>query len=304
MRKLAEDIAGASNSSELEKTMSSYALWLGGQSQGRQAELRDLTSAERVVRVQQLARQSNRNPNRKLSPDDELVLRSAVTKFVDGHKPELLEELRRNKPEVYKQVDEHPNMANMMVMWRAVWDEGSREEFETAVKQDLSEPTRSYLASLTPDGQANQLRSWVRSAMNPKIGPQELEQFFTEKLSNDQREKLLNMQQSDMETQLERWYMAAQMGIPEQQWGTFDLQGRPGRGGPGFGRPARDREEGPRGRGEGPPREFGGRRFDRGPDGPPPDGRPPGGPPREGRPRRGTQPDDQDREQPPGPPPR
>jgi hypothetical protein len=309
MRQLADGIAHASDSAELEKTMTAYAQWLNGQSQAKQAELRGLSSAERVLQVQKLTRQGNREAVRKLTPDEEQSLRDAVAKFSDDHRTELLDELRRDNPEAQRRAEKEPRFANMMVIWRAMRDEKWRDELQTQLTAALNELNRQYLEHLPSRfEQTMQLGRWVRAATNPKIGPQELERFFAETLSNDQREQLLNLPQGEMETRLERWYAASQLGIPERDWASFDPSDRPGRGGPGgpgFGR--RDRDEGPRGRGEGPPPGGGeGRRRFRGsgdssPDGPPPGG-PPGRPPGE-RPW-APPPSDHPDDGPPGPPPR
>jgi hypothetical protein len=298
MRQLADEIAHASDRAELEKTMAAYSQWLSGQSQGKQAELRGLSSVDRVLQVEKLARQNNRNTGHKLSSDDEQALRAAVTKYVEQRKPEFLEDLRHNHPEMQQKVDERPALANMLIMGQAMRDEGSRDDMQTELTSNLSESTRTYFASLPKNERGNQLRRWWRDAMTTKIGPQELERYFAEKLTNDQREQLLNMPQAELESQL---------GFTPGDWAGFEMQGRPGRGGPGgpgFGR--RDRDDGPRGRGDGPPPGGEGRRRFRGPGDGPPDGPPPGGPP--GRPPgdhpRQPPPSDSPDDPPPGPPPR
>jgi hypothetical protein len=317
MRQLETDIEQAPDHAELQSTMAAYAQWLSGQSQGKQAELRDLASAQRVVQVEKHARQSNHEAARKLTSEEEQALRAAINKFADDHRTEVMEEMRRDNPDSPRRAEKEPKFANLGIVMQAMRDEKWRDELHTQLVAALSEPSKQYLEHLSPRmEQPRQLMRWLWTAMNPKFGPQELERFFSDKLSNDQREQLMNLPQAEMESRLERWYTASQLGIPEQNWGTFDFDrgGRGGLGGQGFGRGVRDRDNGPPGRGDGPrgeggPRgEFGPRRGDRGPGGQP-DGPPPGGP-REGGPRNGGRrpggppPDDQNQPPPPGPPPR
>jgi hypothetical protein len=312
MRQLADEISHASDSAELEKTMAAYGQWLSGQSQGRQAELRGLSSPERVAQVEKYARQGGREASHKLSTEEEQALRDVINKFVEQHRSEVRDQLRRENPDAPRGGEKEPKFAGIWIVLFAMRDEKWRDELRTDLLAALNDADRKYLESLPVFQQQMQLGRWMRSAANPKFGPEELERFFSEKLTNDQREQLLNLPQAQMELRLEQWYAQSQMGIRESDWASFDLsdrQGRGGPGGPGFGR-QRDRDEGPRGRGDGPPGE-GRRRFNRGSGEGPPDGPPPGGPfgrpPRE-RPKDGPPPDrppdHPDDDRPPGPPPR
>jgi hypothetical protein len=300
MRQLEAEIVGAPDSALLQRTLAAYGQWINVRSQGEQVALREGTTAARLKQVgEELTRQANRESAHKLSSDEEQSLREAINKFAEQHRSEMLEELRRDNPDAPRRAENEPKRTNMMVVWLAMRDEKLRDELHSQMTAALSESNRQYLEHLSQFDQMWQIQRWMRAAMNPKFGPQELERFFSEKLTNDQREKLLNLPQAKMETQLDQWYTASQLGIPERDWLESGNAGRFGRGGPGAGpggRPPRDRDDRPRGRGEGPPREFGPRGFDRGPGPgrPPMDGPPPGGPPpRDGRDRPAPPPDDE-----------
>jgi hypothetical protein len=131
--------------------------------------------------------------------------------------------------------------------------------------------------------------------MRTKVGPDDLERFFAEKLDNDMRQQLLNMPADEMQTRLERLYFATDMGSGEaapwwDEWPGGDEERGGLRGDRHPGPPPRDimdRERMPLEPGgphrPGGPRDDGRRdgrppRFDR-PGGPPPERPPPGPPP-------------------------
>jgi hypothetical protein len=303
MRDLEEQIAQADDSATLERTMAAYSQWLSGQKSGEQALLREGSAAQRLQEVKRLLKQDNREAGHKLTPEEEQRVRAAVNAFADQHRSELMEQFRRFNPDAARRAEKQPKFVNMMATWLSARDEKLRDELQTQVKDALNESNRAYLESLKPFEQARRLGRWVWEATSLKVGPEELERFFSETLTNDEREELLNLPQAEFQSQLERWYAASQLGIPKADWATFDNSGRFGRmtpAGPNIDRP-RDRGEGPRGR-EGPP-PRGERRSNRGPGDGLPDGPPPGGPPRGDRSRPGPPPDEPDGP-PPGPPPR
>jgi hypothetical protein len=302
VRQLEAGIVSAPDSALLQRTLAAYGQWLSVRSQGEQVDLRAGSTSDRLKKVAELARKANRESGHKLSSDEEQALREAVNKFAEQHRSEMLEELRRDNPDAPRRAENEPKWTNMLVIWRAMGNEKLRDELHGQLTAALSESNRQYLEHLQQREQMWQMQRWLRTAMNPKFGPQELERFFSDKLTSDQREKLLNLPQAKMETQLEQWYTASQLGIPERDWVEPDNAGRFGRGGPGpglgGGRPPRDGEDRPRGRGDGPP--FGRRGFDRGGPGSsrsPMDGPPGGPPPRDGRDQPGPPPDEE------GPPP-
>jgi hypothetical protein len=305
LRRLEDEIQQAPDGALLQRTLAVYGQWLAGQTQGLQAELRGLASADRLKRVKELVRLTNRESAHKLTSDEEQSLRDAVTKFADEHRPELLDELRRERPEFAQRAEKEPKWANMWIVWEAMRDEKLRGELHSQLTAALNESNRKFLEQLPSPNQRMRLGRWMWEAMNPKFGPQELERFFSEKLTNDQREQLLNLPQAEMEDQLKRWYAASQMGIGARDWAGVDALGRFGRGEPGIGGPPRDHDDGPRGpegrhrRDDGPPHEPGPRHFDRGADGPPPGDRGfggpgLGGPPRDSRPRPDQPPEEHD----------
>jgi hypothetical protein len=174
---------------------------------------------------------------------------------------------------------------------------------------NLSEDVKNHWNNLPRwprERRRNQLTEWLHEASQPKWGPQDLEKFFlSDKLSQDEKQRLLEMPRAKMDAELERLYLKSELNIEFSD----ALRGQRGRFGdrpPEGGRPGENwRGEGPPPRGErfGPERRPG-ERFDRdrpprpdGPRGMGPDEGPPG---RRRPPGNGFSPDGP----PDGPPPR
>jgi hypothetical protein len=177
-------------------------------------------------------------------------------------------------------------------------DPETRTELQTRLVGVLSPESQEHWRSLARrryEAQTQQLLQWLREAFKPTWGPKELEDFFAgNEISNTERERLLNLPDAEMRTELDRLYL-------NHEWRGFSefLRGpgmRPGgeRGGPRPDGPPPGRPPRP----GGPPQEFENDRFRPGPDDPrnlPPESfrgrRPaPGGPRREDGPPGGPPP--------------
>jgi len=305
LRRLEREIADAPDRAALEQTLSDYASWIQRRSQGEQAELRGLSSTERLNRVKQLLSEANRGPHWELSPEDERALQEAVLEFVAERKASIL----RENPELQRRLADRPTaMVALTIIQMEMHSEG-RQRLLDRLTARLSPAAQDYLESLQGRQRRWQLWRWTYEALQPKLGPEELENYFTNKLTNDEREELLVTPLPEMEDQLRQMYMRSQIGLREGDWvGGFRRPGENGRGGPGLGRPSEwERGRGDRGPGiprGGPGRGPNGERF----DGPPrplgPGGwPPPGGPPPDRRGRRPPPPDGGPPPQGQGPPP-
>ena len=253
----------------------------------QQLELRQLSTAERLARVQALVGEVAREPRWQLSLEDERALQEAVLAYVAERK----EFIRRENPELQQRLAERPTaIVALTIVQMEMSDEESRKRLQDRLTARLSPAAQDYLESLRDRQQRRQLWRWMYEAVQPKLGPKELEEFFTNKLTNDEREQLLAMPLPEMEDRLRQMYMGSQVGLREGDWGGgFGRPGEFGRGGrgpggrPGWDGERRPGERGPGGRRGGPGRDFDGDRFERRPFPPGPGGPPPGGPPPDGR---------------------
>jgi hypothetical protein len=281
LQRLEHEIDSAGDRDKLRRTLAAYGAWIARQSPGRQSELRELPSEERLARVEELLGEERRTASRELSPADEQALQDAIL--------ELIQEFQRGRPESQQQLGNRSTaQVGMGIFFREMQNDERREQLQERLIADLSAPAQDHFESLRPRDQRRQLWRWIRDALQPDYGPQELQAYFvSDKLTADQREELLGLPRAEMEERLERMYLGSQLGWNDRDW-RDDF-----RGPRGFGRDGRGPDRGPRdwdgrggpdGRGPdgrgGPPRDFEGRRFDRGPGGRPP-GPPPFGGPRD-----------------------
>jgi hypothetical protein len=283
LRELARAIADAPDRAELERRLADYGAWIQRRTQGQQMELRQLSTAARLDRVKEMLNDNGRQQRWRLSPEDERALQEAVLEFVAERKASIL----RENPEAQRRLADRPTaMVALTIIQMEMRDDKGRQRLHDRLTARLSPAAQDYLEDLQGRERRWQLWRWTYEALQPKLGPEELEEFFTSKLTIDEREELLAMPLPEMEDRLRQMYMRSQIGLREGDWGGgFGRPGENGRGGPGLGRPPdweRGRgDRGPGGRRGGPGRDFDGERFERPPFPPGPGGGPPGGPPPE-----------------------
>jgi hypothetical protein len=279
---LAREIEVAGDRDELESTLSAYGAWLQTRTPAERAGLRSLSVDERLQRVERLVEQSQRSSRRQLSPSDEEALQAAILSLVEQRRHELA-----NGSSERGEGDRQEQLANrstaflaLRIIGRDMLDDLRREQLENRLTAPLSEEAQSYLDRLEGRQRQRQLGRWVFEALTPKIGPQNLQEFFVNRLTDDQREYLLGLPRADMDDQLRQMYARSRVGLHDDDVPREFGWGRPGeRRGGRDGRGPRDRD------GQRPRGEFEGDRFD--------------GPPGRRRPNGDSRPD-----RPPGPPPR
>jgi hypothetical protein len=285
---------------QLQRTLLAYGNWLSTRPAGEQEDLRVLSAGERAQLVQRLVREDEERALRHLSNEDKTGLRNRILEVYRDRKPAFERAMRRRERDIRIRLH-GPELrdASLVVMWDLFLSDGKDDETERRLIAALSPEQQEYWKNLPERGRGNrrrmQLVQWIHETMRPRLGPEDLEKFFTETLDNNQREKLLTLPSEQFQSQLERLYLAHELGVQDaEEWvnefgpGAGMRLGPPGPGGPGgrggsrSGRRDRDRRDG----GPGPREGFG--------PGPPESG--PGGP----RP----QPDQRgDRQPPPGDPP-
>jgi hypothetical protein len=288
LRELSDDIATASDREQLERTLVDYGAWIERLSPGRQLELREASSTEkRIQLVERMLEQSDREARRQLSPEDEKRLQDVILDLVEERRGELLQEIgRQGHSDPERRLGGRPAaQVALVIIGRDMLDDERRTRTVDRLTAPLSPEAQEYLNEQDRGQRVRQLMRWVYEAVGSNVQRQNLEQFFTNELTNDQREYLLGLPSTEMREQLEQLYMRSQVGLRDDDFLRRFWRGR----GP-WGERDRDRDggRGDRGRRDGPRDEFERERF----DGPPPfppggpsgrGGRPPGPPPRDRR---------------------
>jgi hypothetical protein len=285
LRELAHEISQADDAGKLQHTLVAYGQWLARHSAGEQQqlvdEMRGMSSEEKVEVVSSMVRREDDEAARHLSAEDARTLREEFIKFAQAKRPEALRRLTGRERDRIAD-PKISSLGQALIVIHALQNDENIEASIDRLISKLSPEANSQWQRVTEgrrDLRRQQLWRWLRDAWPRKGTPQDLEEFFvSEKLSNDERQRLLEMDRRKMEAELERLYLSSEL----------DIDGRLQ-----FFRDSNERRRGPRPEGESPPND--GPRAEgppRRPGGPPPDGRlGPGGPPEERF----------DRDRPPGP---
>jgi hypothetical protein len=113
-------------------------------------------------------------------------------------------------------------------------DNSKRAEIEERLTSKLNPESQAHLKNLAksqrPFDKARQLGVWIRDAMDPKVDPEELEDFFAseDKLLPDKRQELLDKPRAKMEAELKYLYFNWKVGI-QNPGPMFGDGGEPGR---------------------------------------------------------------------------
>ena len=186
--------------------------------------------------------QSERAARRQLSLEDEKALQDAILSIVEQRRGELVQEVgRQGHPDPERRIGERTAaQVAVVIIWREMRNDERRAQTIDRLSAHFSPEAQDYLNELDRGQRAWQLMHWVNDAMGPKVGRQNLEEFFTNELTNDQREYLLGLPSAEMREQLQQMYMRSQVGLRDD-----DFPRRFWRDGPG-GRGPWERERGGR----------------------------------------------------------
>jgi hypothetical protein len=309
MRNLIDQIARADDKAKLQATLVAFGEWLAHKSSGEQQQLRedlrDRSTPEKVDHVRQLVRQEDMEASRHLSDEDAATLRKEIINIAKERHPELARQLAMKAENASLPHAEELRVRQVLFMLRGELMNKDATPSETLdqVINRLSPRARAIwgFVNRRQELRQKQLAIWLRDAMRPKGGPEVLADFFSDKLSNDVRQQLLELPWPEMENRLEQMYLASELGYGDAEQ-LLRGRGEAGRGprNPlgGIGRRLDGSPPDERGR-PGPPRpDFRGDRK----GGPPRDDIQPDRPRGPGE-RRGPEPEDRRRPNPPPQPP-
>ena len=320
LRELASEIR---QEPALAETLFAYGHWLAnnpGQQSTLHEKLQGLSTEEQVAEVRDAVREQNAQAARHLSPADAAALRSAIIELAKEKQPEVLKNIPAGRQhDAMAKLDVTKPMDAWWILFRLLFDPETRRPTVDRLISKLSPEAQAHWDEVVKHSRHErdafgQFLQWKDDALRVQRGPTELEQYFVDKLTDKERQELLDMPRSEMKSRLEHMYVSSEHGIDTDTRIPFmrDFGDGPRgmRNGPGGGPPDMDRPGEGRPR-FGPPRDD--PRFDRdrppGPDGPrgrgsddrPENGRPGRRPPR--RPDDGGPPRESPSDQPPPPPP-
>lgn len=289
LRKFHRQLREQPDREQLQGVMDRYHAWLATLSPLERQKLEQLPTRERLSAVEALRRpQLNEQRRYRLPPEDREKIVGFLRRRIDSgdwYESSWLEQWDKRKrlPDVLAQQlpGQEPPERPRSEGPRGEGPRGDRPRGEgprgegrggegprrprrpddgffkdmDALFQDLSPETRAQLEGLTPRQKMDVVRGWMWQGMRSMAPSEaELERFFSEELTDERRERLLELPPEEMLHELRRLYVQKQ---------------RPQRGGGEF-RDGPPRNDGPRWRrgdgldGNGPPPPGNGR------EGPPP----------------------------------
>jgi hypothetical protein len=245
---LEHELAQATDADQLQRSLVAYDHWLARRSSAEQEELRSLSTAERFEEIKRAVQRDDERAARHLSAQDAEKLRDEIFEIYEELQSDYWRAWRRDRDRLPRLDGPKPINARFVLHWALRDDDHNERTRDRLIKQ------------LSPEAQANWnnerdrdrwwlLLWWIWESLQPKWGPQELEQFFANDLSLTERERLLSMDSDEMQVQLEQLYLADKFGLRGSEgWfgGSGSRGGMPpgpprGPGGPGRGRDGRRR---------------------------------------------------------------
>jgi anti-sigma-K factor RskA len=239
MRKMMDEIRSAPDAAKLEDTLAAYGHWVLRHTAGQQEELRGELArtppGKKAEFVRTRVERESELAMRHLSPEDAEKFRTAIFQIMKERRPDILEHLPPNRQASRAQNAQEQLARQAMAAFGGELLKGnpSRQEIQNELVSKLGPDAKAQWDKLgrrqRDFGRGRQLAIWFRDAMNLKVDPEELERFFAndDKLTPDQRERLLNQSRSRLDSELERLYLSSELGIDVSQFGD---SGPPPRG--------------------------------------------------------------------------
>ncbi len=256
MRNVMTDIRSAKDSETLQKTLVAYGQWLSRHTAGQQEQLLEqldgLSADKRVAVVQKHLEREGEQLFRHLTQEDAEKLRQEIIQIAKERQSEFGRMRQGRKAERPLGFEEQRTRQTLAELFQEK-DNNKRLETEKRLVSTLSPVAQAHWESLGRGqrefGKQRQLWVWIQDAMKLKASPEDLVKFFADedKLTPDQRQKLLDEPRAKMESDLERLYIRSELGIENasQVFGDFGEPGRmPWTGPGGMGPPREPRPDG------------------------------------------------------------
>ena len=229
LRTLHETIERDPQAAELRATLVVYQKWLKLLSPGQQSDLLALAAEPRLEEVKRIAEQQRERRARELSPADRKAVMSWLeTRLHDDRErmmAEIPESRRRELTERLKPLDESQRRyALMMYFWQRSRYGKNVPKLPTVSEQDLEQLagrlSPSARQQLERAGSLDERRrlvfGWIHSTMRMRyaarsgegsqISSEQLEEFFDNELTSDERARLLAKPREEMQSELRRMY--------------------------------------------------------------------------------------------------
>ena len=227
VRALHEQIARDPEAAELRRTLALYHGWMNDLSPGRRADLLALDDEQRLQAIERIADEQQRQRSRTLSSEDARALLAWLGERALLHRERILRDTPRSRRRHFEKLGSDQQQALLMVLaWRRSRS-GNRSPLAPLGREDLA----SLRSHLSPEAQAKLeqagdfdrqkrlIYAWVHHTMvrhhvlsrafgrgPTSLSQEELETFFSQNLTSDQRAELLSLPTEEMQRDLRRLY--------------------------------------------------------------------------------------------------
>lgn len=230
MRDLHAEIQNSKRSTELQTVLLAYRRWLSRRTPGDQAELRQQPASELLTMIRRLSRKDLR----VLTDKEVIALRKEVLAFPEKNRERIVDGLRQrfgdrgfgDHGERIARIIQNAPAPLVVGMVLRIPGPG-REEVLQQLASVLEKETQQRLQkNRKKEGKVKQMVAWIRQAFPNQVTPEDLEDFFVNELSNNEREKLLAMPWHEMEDELTQRLQQKTMGGPKGSFMRDLLRGQ------------------------------------------------------------------------------
>jgi len=236
LRGLSSQLASAPDGDRLHKIMLRYSAWLRTLNASQRTALLRLPAAKRVAQIKALLERQERQRfqevfDYKLQPNDQKALLAWVSRLIARDEAQVLQQLSPLQRERLQRIEDKTRRNSMMAAMYRFRAGDKLRLFE------LLKPTTSDLeqlaASLSPlarnmlDEPRNKqqreqlLQNWVRavieSRVRPEISHDELQRYFNEQLTAEQRDRLESLPRERMRFELQRMFWQHRFGTDSRR---------------------------------------------------------------------------------------
>ncbi len=225
LRRLAADLAAAPDAETLQTVATGYYRWLKALPPIARAELIELGPHERVAKIESTVARQAEERIKRLGPDDA----RALGQWLSGLSDRMIDALPESaQARIRQETDpQRRRGAVFMFLQSGRSPDGARRPLEevldesdlTALRAELTEPTRSELQRHPVPEQWRIVREWIPQLMRHRFssrGPRGvlpgfeehgLAEFFEHELDDAELDRLLALPADEMQRELQRLYL-------------------------------------------------------------------------------------------------
>ena len=200
----------------------------------KEAKRANPVDAARIAKIQQLMQEQGRKGGKRATPQDVEALIRWMLSYASRRGPKAVDELppaqrQEAQQELGKAADPAARRQALVLIWlRAVLGEQGKRPPITSVeladlRSRLTPPTQQRLASFSEDEQWKAVTAWARVLVNHRlvelrpgqpalsVSDEELAEFLEQKVTPEQRNRLLGLPADEMQRELSVLYWRAKL---------------------------------------------------------------------------------------------